>query len=94
MKQWKLHILKETSKDELTTLIEEAKDLDEVKTLLGNRHLSHYGKKKCPITLDQFEHAFTDHNRYGSFNACPQCHADNRTVGERLQQINEERKQQ
>ncbi|MCP4897330.1 MAG: hypothetical protein GY906_10200 [bacterium] len=44
--------------------------------------------KPCPITeKGVVEQSFSDHDRPGVFNACRYCHDDQRTAGQRLQDL-------
>ncbi len=62
-----------------------------------NPRIRYYHQEKtggflCERTGKRTLNVFTDHGRLGIFNACENCHDDKRSVGERLAQLNEERK--
>lgn len=55
------------------------------------RHFINQVPFKCERTGRTTESVFTDHSRPGVYNACEHCHDDNRTLGECLHDLNEQR---
>jgi len=69
-------------------------DADDARHFIGRACLEHEHGKLCPVTAAPFPLMFSDSTRPGfPFNACHYCHADKRSIAERLRDLNKKRAQ-